>query len=88
MKSPKRATLTAWGNEALGGGKDELLAHRPQEARVVHGEAGKSGGLLGGLLGGGHHRKAADPRGLDPLPLGRSAFPTAMSYSYKLQTVE
>ena len=42
--------LTTRGNEALGGGEDELLAQRPQKARVVHGEAGTGRGLLGGLL--------------------------------------
>ena len=71
-------------------GEDELLASEssPQKARVLHGEAGTGGGLLGGLLGGGYHREAAHPRGLDPLPLGRSSLPTAMSHSYKLQAVE
>ena len=48
--------LTAWDNEALGGGEDKLLAQRPQKARVVYGETEQSGGLLGVLLGGGHHR--------------------------------
>jgi transposase len=42
--------LTAWGNEALGSGEDELLAQRPQKACVVHREAGAGHRLLGGLL--------------------------------------
>lgn len=63
---------------------DRLLAQRPQEAGVVHGEARKGGGLLGGLLGRGHHRQAARPGGLDPLPLGRSSFPQAMTYPRSL----
>jgi hypothetical protein len=60
----------------------------PQEACVVHGEAGKGGGLLGGLLGGGHHRQATHPRRLETLPLGRSSFPTAMTYPRKLLFTE
>src|SRR5215203_2653682 len=81
-------TRTTWGNEALGGGEDELLAQRPQKASVAHGEVGTGGGLLGGLLGGGYYRETANPRGLDPPPLGRSSLPTAMSLSYKLQAVQ
>jgi len=56
----------------------------PQEACVVHGASGRGHRLLGGLLGAGHHRQVAHPGGLESLPLGRSSFPTAMTYPRSL----
>jgi transposase len=41
-------------------------------------------GLLGGFLRGGYRCEETYPRRLDPLPLGRSSFPTAMTYPRKL----
>jgi transposase len=38
------------GHEAVGGGAHQLLAQRPQEARVVHRAQGAGDRLLGGLL--------------------------------------
>jgi hypothetical protein len=40
---------------------------------------GESDRLLGGVLRGGDHRKAAHPRRLDALPLGEATIPTIMS---------
>src|SRR5829696_2531774 len=40
--------------------------------------------FLGGLLGGGHHRKEADPGSMEPLPLGDSTASQTMTYSRRL----
>ena len=73
MISEKGKTGSASGNKALGGGEDQLLAKRPQEARVVYGEGRTGHRILGRLLGCGYHRWQANPRSLEPLPLGASA---------------
>ena len=68
-----------WATYPMGGREDERVAQRPQEARMVHGASGEGDRLLGGVLGGGHHRKAAHPRRLETLPLGGATIPTTMS---------
>jgi hypothetical protein len=73
MISEKGKTGSASGNKALGSGEDQLLAKRPQEARVVYGEGRTGHRILGRLLGCGYHRWQANPRSLEPLPLGASA---------------
>src|SRR5919107_5640861 len=78
----------------MGGGADERVASEasPQEACLVHRESGEGDRLLGGLLRGGDHRKAAHPRRLDPLPLGGATIPPAMtpidgsSYTHNRET--
>jgi hypothetical protein len=70
---------TVLGHEEVGGGEDERVAQRPQEALLVHGEGGEGDRLLGGLLRGGDHREAAHPRKLEPLPLGAATIPTTVS---------
>src|ERR671921_587915 len=77
---PKGRACPARCDQSVGRGADRLLAPRSQEARVVHGEAGKGGGVFGGRFGPGPYCQAAHPGGLDPLPLGRSSFPTAITY--------
>src|SRR5512133_4329579 len=67
------------GHEPLGGGEDERVAQRPQKAGVVHGTGGEGDRLLGGVLGGSHHREEAHPRSLEVLPLGGATIPTTMS---------
>ena len=62
-----------------GSGEDEFVAQRLQEACVVYGEARKGGGLLGGLLRGGHHRKEAHSRRIESLPLGRPSLPPTVA---------
>jgi len=59
----------------VGGGAHELLEQCLQEASVVYRAQGQSHRLLDRLLGGNRHRRAADPRSLDSLPLGRSTPP-------------
>src|SRR5215217_6934036 len=63
----------------MGGGADERVAQRPQEACLVHGASGEGDRLLGGVLGRGHHRKAAHPRRLETLPLGGTTIPPTMT---------
>ena len=65
----------------MGSREDELVASEasPQEAPLVHRAGGEGDRLLGRLLGGGDHRKAAGPRRLDALPLGGATIPTTMS---------
>src|SRR5215217_4085867 len=75
----------------MGGGADERVAQRPQEACLVHGASGEGDRLLGGVLGRGHHRKAAHPRRLETLPLGGTTIPPTMTPidgSSKMQTVD
>jgi hypothetical protein len=68
----------------MGGGKDQFLAQRPQEAGMVHGARGAGDRLLGGVLGRDHHREEADPRRLDTLPLGKPTPPATMTYPRRL----
>jgi hypothetical protein len=68
----------------MGGGKDQFLAQRPQEAFVVHGAGGQGDRFLDGVLGGDHHREEADPRRLDALPLGEPTSPATMTYPRRL----
>src|SRR5215218_1454994 len=63
----------------MGGRADERVAQRPQEACLVHGASGEGDRLLGGVLGRGHHRKAAHPRRLETLPLGGTTIPPTMT---------
>src|SRR5215212_5416606 len=63
----------------MGGRADERVAQRPQEACLVHGARGEGDRLLGGVLGGGHHRKAAHPRRLETLPLGGATIPPTIT---------
>jgi hypothetical protein len=69
------------GHVSVGGREGELVASEasPQEAGVVHRESVEGDRLLGGLLGGGDHRKAAHPRRLGSLPLGWAPIPPIMS---------
>src|SRR5829696_3497910 len=60
------------------------MAQRPQEAPLVYGEGGEGDRLLGGLLGGGHHRQETDPGSMEPLPLGRPTSSKAMTYPRRL----
>jgi transposase len=74
----------AGGHEALGGGAHEFLAQRPQKAGVVYREARAGHRLLDRLLGRDHHREEADPRRLEPLPLGKPTSPPTMTYPRSL----
>jgi hypothetical protein len=65
----------------------ELLAQRPQKARVVPGTTSMGGRLLDGFLERGYHRGTARPRSLDPLPLGWPTSPPTMTYWRKLLDV-
>jgi transposase len=66
---------------AVGRGEDELVAQRSQEALVWCTERhGRVDRVLGGILRGAHRREATHPRRLEPLPLGRSPFPTTVTY--------
>ena len=62
----------------------ELLAKRPQEAGVVHGETGTGGRLLDGFLECGDHRGTPRPRSLEALSLGRPTPTPTMTYWRKL----
>ena len=75
------------GHESVGGREDEFVAQRPQEACVVHGTRSTGGRLLGGVLGGGHHREETDPGSVEPLPLGDTAASQTMTYPRKLLTM-
>src|SRR5215217_7645814 len=46
---------------------------------LVHGASGEGDRLLGGVLGRGHHRKAAHPRSVETLPLGGTTIPPTMT---------
>src|SRR5215207_3991553 len=72
------------GHEEVGGGADGLVAQRPQEAPLVHGACGEGGGLLDGVLRGGDYRQETHPRRMETLPMGGSAFPTAVTYPRSL----
>jgi transposase len=74
----------ASGHEALGYRAYQLVAQRPQEARVVYGARGAGHRLLGGILGRYHHREEAHPRNLEPLPLGGSTSSPALTSWRKL----
>jgi hypothetical protein len=63
---------------ALGRSVHQLVAKRPQGARVVDEVAGP-GWTSGGSVGRGHHLQVALSGGLDPLPLGESTLSQAMS---------
>ena len=67
------------GHVSVGGRAYELVAQRPQEACLVHREGWEGDRLLGGVLGGSHHREETDSRRLETLPLGGAAIPTTMS---------
>jgi hypothetical protein len=58
----------------------QLVAQRPQEAFVVHGEARAGHRLLGGVLGCRDHRKATHPGRLETLPLGGQTFSLSVTY--------
>jgi len=75
---------TLLGHESLGGGEDEFVAQRPQEARVVHGATGACRELLGYFLERDHHRGKARPKSLDSLPLGGPTHSQTMTYWRKL----
>ncbi|CAA9409264.1 MAG: Putative transposase, partial [uncultured Rubrobacteraceae bacterium] len=62
----------------LGDRAHQLLAERPQEAAMVHREAGEGRGILDGPLGGGRHRGKAREGRLEALPLGGTASPQAV----------
>jgi hypothetical protein len=51
---------------------------------VVHRAEGADHRLLSDLFGGDHHRKAANTKSLDSLPLGESTFTQAIAYWRKL----
>jgi hypothetical protein len=67
------------GHVSVGRREDGRVAQRPQKARLVHREGGEGDRLLGGILGGGDHRKEVGPRRLDALSLGGATIPTTMS---------
>ena len=68
----------------MGGGKDQFLAQRPEEAGKVHGARGAGDRFLGGVFGGDHHPQEVDQRRLDALPLGKSTSPATMTYPRSL----
>jgi hypothetical protein len=69
------------GHEAVGDRAHQLLvAQRPQEACVVHGEEWAGHRLLGGVLGCRDHRKATHPGRLETLPLGGQTFSLSVTY--------
>src|SRR5918993_3844989 len=57
----------AHGRLALGGGTNQLVAQRPQEAGVVHREGGSGHRLLARVLQRDHHSAQADPGSLETL---------------------
>lgn len=75
----ERQAGASLGHEEVDSRTHRLLAQCPQEARVVHGEAGEGCGLLGGLLQCGAHREEANPGRMETLPLGGATLPTIMS---------
>ena len=68
----------------MGGGKDQFLAQRPEEAGKVYGARGAGDRFLGGVFGGDHHPQEVDQRRLDALPLGKSTSPATMTYPHSL----
>ncbi len=71
-------------DETMGRRTNQLLAKRPQEAPLVYRARGAGHRLLDRLFQRDHHRGQAYPRSLDPLPLGRPAYPPAVTYWRKL----
>jgi hypothetical protein len=60
------------------------VGQRPQEADVVHGEAGPGRGLLGRVPKRGDHRWEAREGSLEPLPMGGQAPAPTVTYQRKL----
>jgi hypothetical protein len=84
-RSPRRVKAgSANGHEALGRRAYQLVAQRPQEARMVYGASGAGDRLLGRLLRCNHHREETHPRSLDPLALGGSTSSPTVTYWRKL----
>src|SRR5215216_1077851 len=73
--APLSAATKRWVSRA-----HQLVAQRPQEAGVVHGEEWAGHRLLGGVLGCGDHSKATHPGRLETLPLGGQTFSLSVTY--------
>ena len=75
---------TFLGHEEVGGGEDEFVAQRPQEACLVYGAGGEGDRLLDGLLRRGDRSEEIDPGSLEPLPLGGPTASQTMTYPRRL----